>query len=130
MGRGGSEVSVDCTGVKGGGEGHDLRIDGGDDGKGGQLILVGYEKPPKDQLIMRVSGFVSWGCGMLLIKCLDAHDRGGNKFGNGRSSCVHEGSVKERGDRDAVPVLADGCVKGGGESVNAGGVGNGDKDHP
>ena len=43
MGGNFGEVDVDRMGVDGVGEGDDLRINGGDGGESGQVVLVGYE---------------------------------------------------------------------------------------
>ena len=37
------EVGVDCTSLDGGGQGNDLRINGGDGGESVQLVIVSYE---------------------------------------------------------------------------------------
>jgi len=81
-----------------------LGANGGDGGKGCQLILVCYEKPPQDQLTMHVCGFVVRGCGVLFVVRLDAEDGGGYQIRDRHSSRIHEGGGKERGDQDAVFV--------------------------
>ena len=105
-------------------EKQNLGANGGDGGKGCQLILVCYEKPPQDQLTMHVYRFMVRGCGVLFFVRLDVEDGGGYQIRDRRSSCIHEGGGEERGDQDAVSVLADGCVQGSGERINAGGVGD------
>ena len=90
-----------------------MGVDGGDGGESCQLYLVGYEKSPQDQLVVGVSGLVGWVRGVFLVVCLYAEDGGGNVFRDGSVACAHEGSRKERRDRDAISVAMDGGIQEG-----------------